>query len=54
MKLTCKTIIVIDSGTTTTEIAKNPERFKYLTIITNALNIASILSEYKGLRNFEK
>lgn len=39
--------IVLDSGTTTTEIAKNLEQFDNLTIITNALNIASILSEYK-------
>ncbi len=39
--------IVIDSGTTTTEIAKNLEQFNNLTIITNALNIASILSEYQ-------
>lgn len=40
--------IVLDSGTTTTEIAKNLEQFKNLTIITNALNIAIILSEYEG------
>jgi len=40
--------IVLDSGTTTTEIAKNLEQFKNLTIITNALNIAIILSEYDG------
>ncbi len=39
--------IVLDSGTTTTEIAKNLEQFSNLTIITNALNIASILSEYE-------
>jgi DeoR family transcriptional regulator, aga operon transcriptional repressor len=44
--------IVLDSGTTTTEIAKNLERFKNLTIITNALNIASILSEYEGIDIF--
>lgn len=41
--------IVLDSGTTTTEIAKNLEHFNNLTIITNALNIASILSEFKGI-----
>ena len=40
--------IILDSGTTTTEIAKNLEQFKNLTIITNALNIAIILSEYEG------
>lgn len=39
--------IVLDSGTTTTEIAKSLEQFNNLTIITNALNIASILSEYQ-------
>ncbi len=37
--------IVFDSGTTTTEVAKNLDKFKDLTIITNALNIASILSD---------
>ena len=36
--------IVLDSGTTTTEIANNLGKFKDLTIITNALNIASIIS----------
>lgn len=44
--------IVLDSGSTTTEIAKNLEQFKNLTIITNALNIAIILSEYEGLNIF--
>ena len=44
--------IVLDSGTTTTEVAKNLEQFKSLTIITNALNIASILSEYEGISIF--
>ena len=44
--------IVLDSGTTTTEVAKNLEQFKNLTIITNALNIASILSEYEGISIF--
>jgi DeoR family transcriptional regulator of aga operon len=44
--------IVLDSGTTTTEIAKNLGQFKSLTIITNALNIASILSEYEGFNVF--
>lgn len=44
--------IVLDSGTTTTEIAKNLEQFKNLTIITNALNIASILSDYEGVAIF--
>ena len=44
--------IVLDSGTTTTEIAKVLDRFKNLTIITNALNIAIILSEYEGFNIF--
>jgi len=44
--------IVLDSGTTTTEIAKNLSQFKNLTIITNALNIAIILSEYEGFNIF--
>ena len=44
--------IVLDSGTTTTEIAKILEKFKHLTIITNALNIASILAEYEGFNIF--
>jgi DeoR family transcriptional regulator of aga operon len=35
--------IIIDSGTTTIEIAKNLSRIKNLTVITNALNIASQL-----------
>lgn len=44
--------IVLDSGTTTTEIAKLLGKFKNLTIITNALNIAIILSEYEGFNIF--
>lgn len=44
--------IVLDSGTTATEIAKNLGQFTNLTIITNALNIASILSEYEGINIF--
>ncbi len=35
--------IIPDSGSTTTEIAKLLSRFKYLTVITNALNIALIV-----------
>lgn len=37
--------IILDSGSTTTEIAKLLVSFKNLTIITNALNIALILGE---------
>ena len=44
--------IVLDSGTITTEIAKKLVKFKNLTIITNALNIAGILSEYDGINVF--
>lgn len=44
--------IVLDSGTTTTEIAKLLGKFRNLTIITNALNIAIILSEYEGFNIF--
>ncbi len=38
--------IILDSGTTTTEIAKNLNRFNELTVITNALNIARQIAEY--------
>lgn len=37
--------IILDSGSTTTEIAKLLGRFKNLTVITNALNIALIVGE---------
>ena len=37
--------IILDSGSTTTEIAKLLVSFKNLTIITNALNIALILAQ---------
>lgn len=39
--------ILLDSGTTTLEIARNLQRFSKLTIITNALNIAVELLKYK-------
>ena len=35
--------IILDSGSTTTEIAKKIKGFKQLTVITNALNIALLL-----------
>lgn len=38
--------IILDSGTTTMEIAKNLHSFRNLTIITNALNIAVELTKY--------
>ena len=39
--------IMLDSGTTTMEIAKNLGRFQHLRILTNAMNIATELMNYK-------
>ncbi len=39
--------IMLDSGTTTLEIARHLDRFTNLTIITNAMNIATELMRYK-------
>ena len=39
--------IILDSGTTTLEVAKNLHKFQNLSVITNALNIAIVLNEYK-------
>jgi len=41
--------IIIDSGSTTTEIAKLLTGFNNLTVITNALNIALILGAQNGI-----
>lgn len=41
--------IILDSGTTTSEVAKNLEAVRDLTVITNALNIANILINYPNL-----
>ena len=41
--------IILDSGSTTTEIAKNLKGFKNLTVITNALNIALMLGVEPGI-----
>ena len=41
--------IILDSGSTTTEIAKLLLDFRDLTVITNALNIALILGENHGI-----
>lgn len=41
--------IILDSGSTTTEIAKLISGFKNLTVITNALNIALILGAQPGV-----
>lgn len=38
--------VILDSGTTTMEIAKNLENFNELTVITNALDIAITLNHY--------
>jgi len=37
-------VVILDSGTTTTEIAKALREFRNLTIVTNAVNIATELS----------
>ncbi len=42
--------IIIDSGTTTVEVAKNLDGFRNLTIITNALNIVSQLVNYNNFK----
>jgi len=42
--------IIIDSGTTTLEIAKNLETIKNLTVISNALNIVSQLVSYDNIK----
>jgi len=42
--------IILDSGSTTMEIAKNLGHLNHATVITNALNIASILAEYKNIK----
>lgn len=41
--------IILDSGSTTTEIAKKLIGFKHLTVITNAINIAMMLGSEPGI-----
>lgn len=41
--------IILDSGSTTTEIAKKIKGFQHLTVITNALNIALMLGAEPGI-----
>jgi DeoR family transcriptional regulator, aga operon transcriptional repressor len=41
--------IIIDSGSTTFELAKNLKKFNDLTVITNALNVATVLAEYNNI-----
>jgi len=45
-----KETIILDSGTTTYEIAKNLNNFQNLTILTNAIDIAALLNSYKKLK----
>lgn len=42
--------IILDSGTTTLELAKNLGKFTDLTVITNSLSIGSQLADFKNLR----
>lgn len=39
--------IMLDSGTTTLEVARHLDRFHYLRILTNSMNIATELMNYK-------
>lgn len=39
--------IMLDSGTTTLEVARHLDKFKHLRILTNAMNIATELMNYK-------
>jgi DeoR family transcriptional regulator of aga operon len=41
--------IIIDSGSTTYQLAKNLGKFEDLAVITNALNVATLLAEYKNI-----
>lgn len=41
--------IIIDSGTTTAEIAKNLSTIKNLTVVTNAINIVNILAQFPDI-----
>jgi len=42
-------VIILDSGTTTAELAKNIVHLSNVTVITNAINIAIILSQSPGI-----
>jgi len=41
--------IILDSGTTTAQIAKNLSNFKNLTVVTNAINIVNTLAQYSDI-----
>lgn len=42
--------IILDSGTTTYEVAKNLNNFENLVILTNAIDIAALLNSYKKIK----
>lgn len=42
--------IILDSGTTTLEVARHLTGFNDLTIITNAINIAGLLGDFENLK----
>lgn len=44
--------IILDSGTTTLEIARNLGNFKELTVISNALDIVNSLAQYEHIKVF--
>lgn len=44
--------IILDSGTTTLEIAKNLGHFNELTVISNALDIVNCLAQYEDIKVF--
>jgi DeoR family transcriptional regulator of aga operon len=41
--------IILDSGSTTFELAKNLDKFENLTVITNAINVANYLANHKNI-----
>lgn len=41
--------IILDSGSTVHQLAKNLKNFEDLTVITNALNVATLLADYKNI-----
>jgi len=47
--ITSGNTIILDSGSTIHELAKNLKNFEELTVITNALNVATLLAEYKNV-----
>lgn len=41
--------IILDSGSTTCELARSLKQFNGLTVITNAINVADVLAEYPNI-----